>query len=224
MKKSAIIIMAKQPIEGKTKTRMTPHLSHNQAAALFEALVKDTIDLCAQVDQAELAIAISPPKSISYFRKISPPNTILVPAVCQNIGDCLNQVLTHLLSIGFESAFAINADGPTLPLEYLHQALSLIEDHDLVLGPSYDGGYYLIGLKQPAPEIFEHIAWSTEEVLAQTITQAKKHGLAKYALLPEWYDVDNIDTLNKMSEELKTLPPSSLKHTRLFLENNQFNE
>lgn len=211
----ALVIMAKQPAVGRTKTRLCPPLTPAEAAALYEALLRDTIELGVSLEGIQLAIAVTPPEATDAFRRISPPRTLLLPVAGTDIGDCLKQVLSRLLAAGHPQAMAINSDGPTLPAPYLRQAIAWLDDADVVLGPSEDGGYYLIGLTQPRPELFADIEWSSERVTAQTLARAEAMGL-RVALLPAWYDVDTAADLDRLQAELATLPPGALPHTRRF--------
>jgi rSAM/selenodomain-associated transferase 1 len=213
--RSALVIMAKQPAVGQTKTRMCPPLAPAEAAALYEAMLRDTISLAARLCTVQLAIAITPPEAIESFRLISPPDALLLPVSGRDIGDCLNQVLGGLLATGYTRALALNSDGPTLPASYLSTSFALLEGADVVLGPSEDGGYYLIGLKEPRPELFRDIAWSTTTVTAQTLACAETLGL-RVALLPPWYDVDTDADLERLRAELEVLPREALFHTRRF--------
>ena len=212
---TALVIMAKQPLPGQTKTRLCPPLTPDEAAALSEAMLQDTIALVTTLPDFRLAIAVTPPESLGYFRRISPPDTLLLPISGVDIGDCLNQALTGLLEAGHSRALAFNSDGPTLPVAHLRQAVSLLDGADVVIGPSEDGGYYLIGLKQPQPSLFHDIRWSSEEVTAQTLARAESLGL-KVAMLSTWYDVDTAADLARLRVELETLLPEAVPHTRHF--------
>jgi rSAM/selenodomain-associated transferase 1 len=214
--------MAKQPAVDQTKSRLSPPLAPPEAAELYEALLQDTIELAARLEGAKLAVAITPPDAIDYFWRISPPETVLLPVVGADIGDCLNQALGQLLADGYTRAVALNSDGPTLPIIYLRQAFAELDNTnvDVVLGPSEDGGYYLIGLKQPHPDLFRGIAWSTDRVTAQTLAKAKAMGL-DVVQLPPWYDVDTATDLDRLLAELPTLPDDALPHTRRLLNESQ---
>ena len=215
MSDPALVIMAKQPIVGRTKTRLSPPLTPAEATALYEALLLDTIELGAGLEGVQLAIAVTPPQAVDTFRHIGPPGIILLPVAGADIGDCLNQVLGQLLGAGHPQAIALNSDGPTLPESYLRQAFDRLNNADVVLGPSEDGGYYLIGLKEARPELFRDIQWSSERVTAQTLARAAAIGLG-VALLPPWYDVDTGDDLDRLQGDLATLPARALPHTRRF--------
>jgi hypothetical protein len=111
---------------------------------------------------------------------------------------------------------AINSDGPTLPPEYLLEAFADLDEVDVVLGPSEDGGYYFIGYAQPRPALYADITWSTPQVTPQTLARAAALGLT-VAQSPPWYDVDTIADLERLRVELTNLPPERLIHTRTFL-------
>ena len=217
MQDPVLVIMAKLPAAERTKTRLCPPLSPAGAAALYEAMLRDTIELVARLEGVQLAIAVTPPEAVGDFRRTSPPHAILLPVAGADIGDCLSEVLERLLAIGYSQAIAVNSDGPTLPIDHLREAvIRLAEaDVDVVLGPSEDGGYYLIGLKQHQPMLFQRIEWSTERVLAQTLARAEEAGL-NVVLLPPWYDVDTPADLDSLRSELATLQAEALPHTRRF--------
>ena len=217
MREPVFVIMAKQPAVGRTKTRLCPPLMPEEAAVLYEALLRDTVELVAGLEGTRPAIAVTPPEATDEFRCLSPPGVILLPVAGRDIGECLSQVLGQLLDAGYPKVIAINSDGPTLPADYLRQAIIQLEQADVVLGPSADGGYYLIGLKQPQPELFRDIAWSTDQVTPQTLARAEAMGL-QVAVLPPWYDLDTGADLEHLWTELADLPPETLPHTRRFLE------
>jgi rSAM/selenodomain-associated transferase 1 len=215
MKQPALVIMAKEPAVGRTKTRLCPPLTPIEAASLYTALLRDTIALGERVENVQLAIAVTPPQASGYFRQITPMGTLILPVACADIGECLSRVQSSLLAAGHPKVIALNSDGPTLPPTYLRQAIVQLDSTDVVLGPSDDGGYYLIGLKQPHPELFDGIAWSTDQVMDQTRARARDLRLV-VAELPPWYDVDTADDLARLQAELATLPGGTLPHTRRF--------
>jgi len=234
-----VVIMAKQPVVGQTKTRLCPPLAPVEATALYEAMLRDTIELVSGLDGVQTALAVTPPEAASTFfiqegkrsdtlleeggkrsdtsieQAGQPDGAIVLPVAGADIGECLDRALGRLLAAGHSRVIALNSDGPTLPVAYLQQAIARLDSADVVLGPSADGGYYLIGLKQPQPELFRDIEWSTERVTAQTLAKAKSLGLA-VALLPPWYDVDTGADLDRLHRELATLPAHALSHTRHF--------
>jgi len=177
----------------------------------------DTLESTGILPNIDLAIAITPPESQEYFERILPPGTLMLPVTCADIGDCLNQVLTRLLGRGYKKAIALNGDGPSLPGEYIQQAFNQLDEHDLVFGPAEDGGYYLVGLKASTPEIFGGIDWSTPKVLEQSLAKCESLGL-RAGLTPTWYDVDTVEDVDRLREELGTLPQDRLIHSRRYFD------
>lgn len=214
--RTVIAVMAKQPQVGRTKTRLCPPFEPHEAAGLYEALLRDSILLAHSVPGASLAAAITPPDSRHYFTQICPPGTLLLPVEGADIGVCLSNCIEGLLSAGFHRVLAMNVDGPSLPPEYLQQGAAALADHDVVLGPGEDGGYYLIGMRRFHAGLFQNIAWSSPYVLEQTLDRVQQYGL-RARLLPAWYDVDTPDDAARLARELRGLPASALPHTRAFM-------
>lgn len=215
MTDTVCVVMAKQPLVGRTKTRLSPPLTLEQAAALYKALLRDVIFLVASQPGIELAVAISPLDSHPFFTKITPPGTLLLPIEDTDIGICLSQVFRTLLGTGWRKVIALNADSPSLPPAYLQQSVKLLDVHDVVLGPALDGGYYLVGMQRPYLGIFRDVLWSTAQVLTQTLERATTLKL-DVGLTPEWYDVDTADDLVRLQKDLDGLPADHLVHTRQF--------
>ena len=206
-----VVIMAKEPAAGQTKTRLCPPLTFAEAAAFYEALLRDTIGLVAGMEGIQLAIAVTPPEATGAFRRIGSPDAILLPVAGADIGDCLNQVLGRLIAAGHSKVIALNSDGPTLPADYVRRAVLGLDKTDIALGPNEDGGFYLIGLKEIQPELFREFEWSTERVTVRTLARAKAIGLNVF-LLPPWYDVDTTTDLHRLREELAALPADRLPY------------
>lgn len=214
---AALLVMAKQPQAGTTKTRLVPAGSAEYTAALYEAFLLDSLALARGVAGVVPLIAVSPPGSVRYFASLA-PDLDQIEQLGSSLPERLDHVLTICLDNGFDSVVAINSDSPTLPAEYVGDAFDrLAEDAvDVVLGPCEDGGYYLIGWKQPHPELIREVTMSTPEVLSDTLAIATRLGL-RVVLLPTWYDVDEPADLDRLKKELAAddrLAP----HTRAFIE------
>ena len=118
-----------------------------------------------------------------------------------DLGERLANALGHHFELGYQRVVIMNSDGPTLPLAYLEEAFSGLDHADVTLGPGHDGGYYLIGMKQLHPELFQGITWSTEQVIPQTLAICRRLGLTVHQL-PEWYDVDVGADLERLDRDL----------------------
>lgn len=202
----ALAVMAKAPRSGEVKTRLVPPLRADEAAILSECFLKDitaNFIATAQAVPAQGFVAYSPPGSETLFRALVLPEVLLLPPRRIGLGYSLLHAAEDLLAAGYGSACLVNADSPTLPTSVLIDAVEALRapGDRVVLGPASDGGYYLIGLKQPHTRLFEDIAWSTERVFRQTVERAQSLGLA-VVTLPTWYDVDDAGSLGWLCDEL----------------------
>src|SRR5271170_4003073 len=214
----AVAMMAKAPRIGDAETRLAPPSSEAAAAALSSCFIRDTADniiAAAQSTPIHGHVAYSPRESETVFREMLPEAIRLFPSRQIALGYSLSDAAKDLLAAGYESVCLFNSDSPTLPTSVLIEAaLSLLTSGDrVVLGPAEDGGYDCIGLKSPYARLFEGIAWSTEQVLAQTLARAHEIGLDT-AVLPIWYDVDDLASLRRLAEELLGNPIQENRRTR----------
>jgi uncharacterized protein len=222
-----IAVMAKASAPGRAKTRLVPPLDYDDAAALNTAFLHDVFDnilLAARGAAADATIAAyaayGPPGAEDFFRSRF-PGIDLIEAWYSDFGVCLLHAIEQMFARGHEAAVVLNADSPTLPTALLNEtAAALARPGDrAVLGPSSDGGYYLLGLKAAHRRLFEGIAWSTERVAEQTRERAREIGLELH-VLPEWYDVDDVASLRRLHAEIfdSAAPmPQRPRHTAALL-------
>lgn len=202
---AALAIFAKAPVPGQVKTRLCPPLTPDEAATLHGSFVIDMLERTkAAVAKLKLPLdrylACAPSSTLVFFQIMEERQSVkLIDQVGDDLGARMQQAFTTLFGKGYQRVFIVGTDVPSLPLDHYKQALALLETHDVVLGPALDGGYYLIGLKQPRSELFTDIAWSTDRVLATTQEKAAGLGL-KTALLPPWRDVDTIEDLTALMD------------------------
>ena len=212
---SVVVVMAKRPVPGNTKTRLCPPLTPPEAAELYEALLRDTMELVSGLRGVDMAVAVSPRSAVDEMRRIAPRGARMLAVEGACIGECLRSATEQLFAEGFTRVVAVNSDGPTLPAEYVARAVEMLANSDVVLGPAEDGGYYLIGMRQQQPGLFTDIEWSSSRVAAQTMERAVALGLTA-ARLPTWYDVDTPAELERLRADLMSLPPEVAPHTRRF--------
>ncbi|RXH55745.1 TIGR04282 family arsenosugar biosynthesis glycosyltransferase [Granulicella sibirica] len=225
----ALAVMAKAPRPGKVKTRLSPPLTLAQSAALNVCFLKDTTENIATVAAQGAAaglISYTPVGDESLFEGILPPSFALIAQRGDAFGERLLAAAEDILACGYGAVCLIDSDSPTVPAAAFEQAVAeLAKPGDrVVLGPSHDGGYYLIGLKKAHPEPFERITWSTSTVCEETCERVKGAGL-ELVLLPTWYDVDDGATLAILGLELledtppafTSIPGYAASHTREFL-------
>ena len=204
----ALIIVAKKPEPGLTKTRLCPPFTPEAAAEFYSCLMRDTLALAARLPGVDLTLAYTPASARDYFKKWVPNGFQLSAQQGAHLGERLANALAHHLERGYRRTVIMNSDGPTLPLAYLKEAFTELDRADVTLGMGHDGGYYLIGLKQMVPQLFENIAWSTEEVIPQTLEICRRLKLKVYPL-PEWYDVDVEADLQRLRQDLSQKPASA---------------
>lgn len=202
----ALTVMAKAPRAGKVKTRLAPPLTSDQAAQLNISFLKDTTENLAAVaatGSARGLISYTPVGEEPLFDGILPASFSLVAQRGDGFGERLLFTAEDVLTCGFSAVCLIDSDSPTVPTEVFSRAVTaLAQPGDrVVLGPSQDGGYYLIGLKQAHRAVFEGIHWSTGTVYQETVEAAHGAGL-ELVELPLWYDVDDAESLQVLKNEL----------------------
>jgi uncharacterized protein len=218
----ALGVMTKAPRAGQVKTRLVPPLTHQEAARLNACFLRDTADAIQDAcrNRAVGVGVYTPAGSESDYADILPREFQLLPQRGDNFGERLVLAAEDLFRCGFAAACLIDSDSPTVRSDDYARAVDLLlrAGDRVVLGPSDDGGYYLIGLKKMHRELFEGIDWSTERVCDQTRKRAADLDL-EVALLPRNYDVDDRASLNRLCAELldDRAPKHSAPHTREFL-------
>ena len=213
---NALLVVAREPVPGKTKTRLSPPLTPHEAAQLYEMFLLDTLEIMRQVQDVHRFIVYLPKDADGYFRRLA-PDFKLIPQLGSSLGARLDNALSECLNSNYDHAVIMDSDSPSLPAEYVQDAFSQLRNSNAVIGPCDDGGYYLIGLNKPLPSLLRDVQMSTGTVTQDTLALAEKEGL-RMAQLPNWYDVDNGDELNHLRSDLHTLSPDRARHTRTFLE------
>lgn len=217
---TALTIFAKAPIPGQVKTRLCPPLTPDEAATLHGSFVLDVLERTKTAAvklklPVERYMACAPSATHVFFKIMEERQSVkLFDQVGEDLGARMFQAFDMLFTRGYQRALIIGTDSPTLPFDHFKQALTALDEHDLVLGPAHDGGYYLIGLKRAIPELFTGIPWSTDQVLRRTQEQAATIGL-KVALLPPWHDVDTLADLQALIETCQA-ESKKPKHERAF--------
>ena len=197
--KACLIVFAKNPVPNQVKTRLIPTLSPEQAAALYTAFLTDWCETLAKLTNVDLVIAYTPVEAQSDLQALVGDDVIYIPQMGADLGERLTSATQWAVKQGYTKILFVGSDSPTLPISYISQALTLLDSRDTVIGPSTDGGYYLIGfsaavLSTTVPHVFEEIAWSTAEVFQQTVGRIYS-AEATLGLLPPWYDIDTAEDL-----------------------------
>ncbi len=204
---NAVILFARDPVLGRVKTRLSPFLDDKSILRLYICFLQDSLDKIRQVKNADLFVGIAPSDQSGFFTGIPSSGIRLFVQEGKDLGDRIRRSIQDRLGEGYERVVIIGSDSPSLPVSYIEKALD--SDKDLVLGPSTDGGYYLIGMRGKMVEVFEAINWGTEKVLQETFERFAG-GRAELELLPVWYDVDSPDDLKFFQTHLRLIELAGL--------------
>ena len=197
-----VVIMARSPSDPRGKTRLLRQVDVGRAEPLRRALLLDTMDVVRSLEHTVPWLAFSPSRATAEMAEASDGAFHLLPQRPGSLGDRLIGVFDHLFLAGYAGVLIIGSDLPTLRVDFLRSALlTLAAEHDpIVLGPAEDGGYYLVGLRTPHPELFEEIPWGSDRVLSATLAVAESRQL-QAILLPSWYDVDSPLDLRRVAAD-----------------------
>ncbi len=201
----ALAVMTKAPRAGQVKTRLVPPLSPEEAAQLNICFLRDTATAIANAcgTTARGVGVYTPIGAEAAYTDILPGDFDLVPQRGDGFGERLAFATEDIFQCGFAAVCLIDSDSPTVSADVYAEAVEALSNAGdrVVLGPSDDGGYYLIGMKHNHPQLFERVDWSTERVLEQTKQRASELNL-EVSLLPTGYDVDDAATLRRLCDEL----------------------
>jgi glycosyltransferase A (GT-A) superfamily protein (DUF2064 family) len=188
--------MARVPGQGPVKTRLHGALSAARATELYRCFLLDRLDALAAVPEVVRRLLVQEGDALE---------------------DRLTRLFGRLLDEGHAGAIAIDSDSPTLPMAYVAEAARVLAAGtvDVVVGPSDDGGYYLVGVRSPQPTLFDGVPWSTPDTRRATLEGARRLGLTVH-LLPPWFDVDTADDLARLRAELagRAAPPRTAQFVR----------
>ncbi len=188
---SALLIFARRPSPGRVKSRLSPFLSPQEAAELYDCMLRDVIARSAGLEIASRFLFYEDDEEAQgYFREID-DELLLLPQEGAGLGERLSNAFDEAFRRGFRKVAVIGTDSPDLPVTFIREAFLQLEsgEAELLFGPTEDGGYYLAAMAAPHPELFREMPWSTDRLLAASLQRAAKLGL-RSALLPQWYDLD----------------------------------
>jgi len=201
--KNGLIIFAREPIAGRVKTRLAASIGDQVAAELYEAMLRDVIKTAEQLKDVETVVFWAcEGKKLPFLAE-----QYRCTSRCQckgDLGQRMQAAFDDMFASGCAACCIIGSDAPDLPLSYIQDAYRLLEtlQSDVVLGPSRDGGYYLLGMRQARAELFTGIPWSSAAVRECTLRAARDSGLT-VALLDEWQDIDTEEDLEAYQERIR---------------------
>ncbi len=206
----ALGVMARAASDHRGKTRLVRALGIDDGADLRRAILLDTLEAIRPVRLADRVLLFTPDEAGSEIAGLGADVAHVIPQRGETLSQRLEHGFADLFARGYNAAALIGSDLPTLPASHVEQGIEALLRHSdpLVLGPAEDGGYYLIGLRRPHPELFQEVPWSTASVLATTRAIAAAEGLS-VALIPSWYDIDTVSDLERALSSGEALSPSS---------------
>jgi uncharacterized protein len=214
--KTLLIIFAKEPVAGQVKSRLAARFGAENAARLAQAFLLDVLEEMARLPARALALAFSPATALNFFKELAPAGAWLFPQEGVDLGERMSRAFETALAAGFDAVLLRGTDTPDLPGTVVLEAQQVLAAGkvDVVLGPATDGGYYLIGLKAPAPSLFQGLTWSTPGVLQATLDRAASLGLSVH-LLPVWPDIDTPADLRAFLERFQPAPAPGWRSQRV---------
>ncbi|PHI19533.1 glycosyltransferase [Lewinellaceae bacterium SD302] len=185
-----LIVLVKNPIAGKTKTRLAASVGHPKALKMYRILMEYTQQQAAGLRDTERLLLYS--DRVTHNDEW--PDELYTKGVQEGpgLGERMENAFARAFAEGAERAVIIGSDCPGVTTELLQTALGALRDKDLVIGPALDGGYYLLGMRKSQPTLFRDMNWSTEDVAAETLARARKLGLSIAELVP-LSDVDYLE-------------------------------
>ena len=215
--RSALVVFIKAPEPGTVKTRLAGRLGDAAALALYQCFVADILAMARKTGRAT-RVYYHPARAGNRVRSWLGGGLDIFPQTGDTLGEKMKNALAETFAAGFTRAVVMGSDLPDLPPEIIDEAFGRLIDMPAVMGPSRDGGYYLIGFTAGgfAPAVFDNIPWGTETVFKKTLQRFRDQGIAP-AILPVWRDIDTIEDLDDLVLTLKEFPAPA-KHTRAYLE------
>ena len=197
-------IMAKAPLPNQAKTRLIPLLGAERAALLYRQMLLDTIELVDEALQGAGDVGIICPTDDhrAILQDMVPAHVQVIAHGCPDLMSGLDCGLATFLERGYREVILFNGDSPTLPPDYLRSAFALLDRNAVVLGPTFDGGYYLIAARANHPTLFSWERFDSAAVCRHTQERAEAYG-ARVALLPRWYDIDTPDDYAHLVAEME---------------------
>jgi Uncharacterized protein conserved in bacteria len=204
---TSLIIFAKNPIPSKVKTRLTPYINPTEAAELYKAFITDITCNTHKLKCDQVTIAYTPSNAEAAFHSICGQSVDYLPQKGDNLGERMKNAFIYSFDNGSKRTVIIGTDSPTLPSSYIQKAFDALKEVPVTVGPTFDGGYYLIGLSGQNDAIFDGIDWSTSKVFGQTLTRIQAINKQLY-VLPPWYDVDTPDNLEFLRSHILSMKMS----------------
>ena len=199
-----LVIMAKAPRPGSVKTRLVPGLSPAAVTAFYGCLLHDTLALARSLGHVEVAI-MCPDTDVNELTQLAGGEVVVVAQKGEGLAAGLTSVFAHFVEGHQRRVIAFNSDSPHLPRSVLEEAFETLIAHDVVVGPTHDGGYYLVGAKASHPTLFAGDGMGTSSALERLLSRVRTLELS-VGFADAFYDIDVADDLTRLAEELRLAP------------------
>lgn len=199
-----LVVMAKAPRPGAVKTRLTPSLPPQVVTAFYRCLLDDSLTLARSLGALEIAI-MCPEADVDALTLLAGPGVCVVAQRGEGLAAGLTSVFAHFAEGNQKRIIAFNSDSPHLPSAILEEAFEVLATHDIVVGPTYDGGYYLVGAKRSYPALFTDDGMGTGSALEQLLGRTRVLELSVSCVDP-FYDIDVAEDLIRLAAELERAP------------------
>ena len=203
MSENLLMVFVKYPTPGAVKQRLAQHLGSDRAAEIYKKIAETIVQKVAPASSEDyiLEIYFSPQEDEKLVRQWLAENECFSSQQGSDLGARMSNAFLHAFAAGYTKALLIGSDCPDISRDIITQSFDMLKSKHIVLGPAYDGGYYLIGVREPIPELFSNIEWGTEQVLSQTKDKINAAGLS-LGLLPMLRDIDRVEDLQYYNLDL----------------------
>ncbi len=202
-----LVIMAKAPRPGTVKTRLVPSLAPSAVISFYRCLLDDTLALARSLDDVEVAI-MCPYSDVEELAHLAGKDATVVAQKGEGLAAGLTSVFAHFTEDGARRVIAFNSDSPHLPASVLENAFETLAVHDVVVGPTHDGGYYLVGATTSHPTLFTRDGMGTSSALERLLSRTQALKLS-VGFVPPFYDIDVAEDLTRLAAELRVAPESA---------------
>lgn len=210
--KPVLVIMAKAPKPGAVKTRLAASLSPEAVIDFYCCLLHDTLTMARSLIDVEVAI-VCPGPDVNELKELAGNNVSVIAQTGEGLAAGLTSVFAHFAKDHPRRTIAFNSDSPHLPYSVLQDAFETLATHDMVLGPTYDGGYYLVGTQAFHPTLFANDGMGTSSALERLLSRARTLKLS-VGLAATFYDIDVADDLIRLARELRVAPARAPRTAR----------
>lgn len=211
MSKNGLIIFTRIPEAGKTKTRLQSKLSKEECANLHKCFLKDIYDIFVNLNDIDIIICHTEEGDLNILKNIFYKENLYIKQYGNNLNEKMYNAIKEVLSLKYDKCILIGTDIPEINCKDIIKGFSLLDNNDFVFGPSYDGGYYLVGMKEANDIIFKSGSGNLKDII--NIVEANN---LKYGLTNKKHDIDDYEDLIDLSKRIN-INDNKLKNTKIFL-------